>query len=69
VQHHSIPLSELKLFYPRKQSEALGDLEPGDALTIEGTVFSTALREPWVDITSLKVIKAAKPAAKTSPKP
>lgn len=69
VQHHSIPLSELKLFYPRKQSETLGDLEPGDTLSIEGTVFSTALREPWVDINSLKVIKASKPVTKTTPKP
>jgi len=61
VQHHNIPLSELKLFYPRKQSEALSDLEPGDKISIQGQVFSTALREPWVDITQLKVLKAPKP--------
>lgn len=62
VSHHKIPLAELKLIYPRKQSEAILNLESGDEIRVNGSVFSTALGDPWVDVEQVEVIKkAAKP--------
>lgn len=75
VSHHKIPLSEVKLFYPRQnaslkpvgkekpapkvvaQNEVLSKLEPGDWIGLEGTVFSTALGDPWVDVTTVTRLK------------
>lgn len=57
-----IPLSELKLAYPlneAKENEVIKELEEGDLLEIYGTVFSTALDEPWIDILSLKILQSA----------
>jgi hypothetical protein len=61
VDHHTIPLSELKLFVARKNSEPLMDLETGDEVRIKGTVFSVALGDPWVDIDTITVLHKAKP--------
>ena len=71
VKKHSIPLSELKLFYPRKKSDEVVELESGDVISIKGHVFSTALNEPWVDVSELKIVKKTpdskkKPASATS---
>ena len=63
VDHHKIPLSELKLFYPRKKTKALLDLESGMKVTVKGTVFSTALGDPWVDINELTFKKKVKKAS------
>jgi len=57
VKHHKIPLSELKLIYPREQSEAVLTLESGDKIQITGSVFSTALNDPWVDVEKVDVIE------------
>lgn len=60
VEPHKIPLSELKLFFPRKKSEEVLNLESGDTIRIKGTVFGTALNEPWVDINEIKVLQKTK---------
>ncbi len=57
VSDHVIPLSEMKLFIKRETAEKFADLESGDKIKISGTVFSAALGDPWVDITSLSVVK------------
>jgi hypothetical protein len=65
VTNHIIPLSELKLIFPRKKSEEVLKLETGDRISIKAQVFSTALSEPWLDILEVKIIekvKKAKPA-------
>jgi len=56
VKDHVIPLSEMKLFLAREKAEKIIDLEQGDKIKITGTVFSTALGDPWVDINTLTVI-------------
>lgn len=61
VGEHRIPMSELKLFFPRKDSDSVLELESGDEVSIKGHVFSTALNDPWVDITELTVLKKAAP--------
>lgn len=66
VSHHKIPLSELKVFYPREKSEAVMNLEAGDVIAIQGTVFSAALRDPWVDAQAITVVRKAKPDAEKS---
>lgn len=63
VEHHVIPLSELKLFLSRKDSDAVAKLETGDRVRITGKVFSTALEEPWVDITEMTILSTAKSGA------
>lgn len=65
---HTIPLSELKLFYPRKESEAVMHLESGDKIAIKGKVFSDALGDAWVDVIQLKVLSSKKPAPKKAEK-
>jgi len=68
VGEKTIPMSELKLFFPRKKSDEVMDLEPGDKIQIVGTPFSTALDEPWVDVDHIKVLqKTAKPERKHGP--
>ncbi len=57
VNDHVIPLSEMKLFIKREIAEKYADLENGDRVKITGRVFSTALGDPWVDITDFSIIK------------
>lgn len=49
----NIPLPELKLFITRKTAEKLIDLKEGDMIKFNGTVFSTALGDAWVDVDSI----------------
>ncbi len=56
VQNHVIPLSEMKIFMSREMAEKHLDLDAGDKIKITGKVFSDALGDPWVDITSLTVL-------------
>ncbi|WP_303673239.1 hypothetical protein [Vampirovibrio chlorellavorus] len=68
VSQHTIPLSELKLFFPRKKSSEVMDLETGDKIQIVGTQFSNALDEPWVDVEHIKILqKTEKPERKHDP--
>jgi lysyl-tRNA synthetase class II len=68
VGEKTIPMSELKLFFPRKKSDEVMDLEPGDKIQIVGTPFSTALDEPWVDVDHIKVLqKTTKSERKHTP--
>lgn len=60
---YNIPLSELKLILKRDKAEKLIDLESGDKIEVAGTVFSTALNDPWVDVDSVKMLNP-KPAKK-----
>lgn len=57
VTAHTIPMAELKLFFPRKKSTEVMDLETGDKIQIVGTQFSTALDEPWVDVEHIKILQ------------
>lgn len=56
VQNHVIPLSEMKIFMTREMAEKNIDLDAGDKIKITGKVFSDALGDPWVDVTSLTVL-------------
>src|SRR5574344_1831820 len=56
VTDHIIPLSEMKLFLKRTYAEKFIDLDTGDKIEIEGKVFSTALNDPWIDVTKLSII-------------
>lgn len=51
-----IPLSEMKIFIDRDKAEKLVDLESGDKIEFVGTVFSTALNDPWVEVDSVKIL-------------
>lgn len=51
-----LPLSEMKLFLKREDAEKHIDLESGDKIKVYGTVFSTAMGDPWVDIKEIEVI-------------
>lgn len=71
VGQHVIPLSELKLIYPRKKADKVMDIESGDKIIVHGKVFSAALGDPWVDVEEVILLKkspenAAK--AKKTPK-
>jgi lysyl-tRNA synthetase class II len=57
---YKIPLSELKLFLKRTANQKLPDLNQNDVVSLEGTLFSTALGDAWVDITSYKLLQKAK---------
>lgn len=59
VPEHHIPMSEIKLFFPRKDSDSVLELELGDKINVKGHVFSVAMNDPWVDITEIKVIEKA----------
>ena len=61
VTDHVMPLPEMKLFLSRKTAEKFIDLESGDKVVIEGKVFSTAMSDPWIEITKLTVISSKKP--------
>jgi hypothetical protein len=56
---YRIPLSELKLFFPRKKSDVVMHLDAGDTIKVTGTVFSNALGEPWMDIDQLVITDKA----------
>ncbi len=53
---HKIPLSEMKIFLPRKIAEKTPDVKEGDSIKIVGTVFSNALGDVWVDADSFELI-------------
>lgn len=57
VNHHVIPLAELKLIYPRKKAEKVLDIESTDHVLVRGKVFSTALGDPWMDVEDLILLK------------
>jgi len=61
VTDHVMPLPEMKLFLKRKEAEKFIDLESGDKIQIDGKVFSTAMGDPWIEITKLTVISSKKP--------
>lgn len=55
----TIPLGELKLAYnikKAKDNKDLSKLKKDNKIKLQGKVFSTALGEPWVDITDLQLI-------------
>ena len=56
---YDIPLSEMKLFITRKEAEKHIDLKLNDEIEIVGKVFSDALGDAWIDVTSLTLIKKA----------
>ena len=51
---NDIPLSELKMFLDKKTAEKFINLKSGDDIIVTGTVFSTALGDPWVNVTKLE---------------
>ncbi len=56
VTHHVIPLSELKLIFPRKKAEkSLLDVQTGDKVAVKGKVFSAALGDPWIDVEDMVI--------------
>ena len=59
VIDHTVPLSEMKMFLKRDLAEKNINLETEDKVQITGKVFSTALGDPWVDITEIKVVQKA----------
>ena len=59
VIDHTIPLSEMKMFLKRDLAEKNINLEQDDKIEITGKVFSTALGDPWIDITNIKILNKA----------
>jgi hypothetical protein len=57
VKEHTIPMAEMKLFFPRKKSDEVMDLESGDKIQVVGTEFSSALDEPWIDVEHIKILE------------
>lgn len=58
--HKQIPLVEMKLAVKLDIFKNAGErlsLEQGDTLKLSGRVFEVALGEPWLDITSIEVVK------------
>jgi hypothetical protein len=56
---YDIPLSEMKLFLKRAEAEKFIELKTNDEISIEGTVFSDALGDAWIDVTKLTLVKKA----------
>ena len=56
---YDIPLSEMKLFLKRETAEKFIDLKTNDEVKIVGIVFSDALGDAWIDVSSLTVTKKA----------
>ena len=50
----------MKLFLTRDLAEKNINLDVGDKIEITAKVFSTALGDPWLDVTNISVIKKAK---------
>lgn len=65
VGNNIIPLSEFKMFLKRTDAEKLTDIETGDRVMVKGKVFSTALGDPWMDITEFKILTSKQDKAKT----
>lgn len=53
----NIPLSEMKIFMKRSLAEKFVDLKEGDKVKFTGTVFSTALGDPWLDVDCFEKVK------------
>ena len=62
---YTIPLSEMKIIIKRDLAEKLSDLESGDRIELTGKVFSTALKDPWIDVIDIKNLD---PQKKETPK-
>lgn len=62
VTDHNIPLSELKIFLDRTEAEKYIELNSGDIVEFTGRIFSTALGDPWMEVTNFSVINT-KPKA------
>lgn len=56
VTNHNIPLSELKIFLNRTEAEKYIELNSGDIVEFTGKIFSTALGDPWMEVTNFNVI-------------
>lgn len=56
VTDYTIPLSEMKIFISRELAEKNVDVEAGDKIKITGKVFSNALGDPWVDVTTFTML-------------
>lgn len=59
-----VPFSEIKLAMPipkdkDPKNKLLQDLKDGDTIEVAGTVFATALDEPWIDVKQLVKIASA----------
>ncbi|GBF23247.1 hypothetical protein tpqmel_0651 [Candidatus Gastranaerophilus sp. (ex Termes propinquus)] len=63
VLDHNVPLSELKLILKRDYAEKFIELDTGDKILLEGTVFSTALGDAWVDVDKVVVQEKVKKAS------
>ena len=50
----------MKLFLKRDVAEKFIDLKSDDMVYIEGTVFSDALGDAWVDVSKLEVLNSNK---------
>jgi lysyl-tRNA synthetase class II len=64
IRDHNIPLSEMKIFIPRKEAEKHIDLNAGDEIEFSGKVFSTALGDAWFDVEKFTVLSAKKKEGK-----
>lgn len=60
VADHDIPLSEMKLFLKKDLAEKHIDLNTGDKIEITAKVFSTALGDPWLDVSNITILKKTK---------
>ncbi len=60
ITNHNIPLSELKIFLKKEVAEKNIDLDAGDEIEFTGRVFSTALGDPWMDVTDFRVVNKVK---------
>lgn len=57
VADHNVPLSEMKLFIKREYAEKFIELDTGDKIEITGKVFSTALGDPWIDVSKITIVQ------------
>jgi len=60
ITNHDIPLSEFKMFLTKELAEKHIDLDAGDEVVFSGKVFSTALGDPWMDVTDFQVVNKVK---------
>lgn len=65
VKAHTIPLSELKMLMTREMAEKNTDIETGDKFKLTGKVFSTALGDPWLDVTEFTITTPKKKVEKS----
>ncbi|MFI3300782.1 MAG: hypothetical protein R3Y28_05110 [Candidatus Gastranaerophilales bacterium] len=68
ITDHNIPLSEMKIFIKRKEAEKFIELNSGDEIEIQGKVFSSALKDAWVEVDTLKILKTVENKSKTTTK-